>query len=208
MLDVRKQHFEAVISTRWLEGLCRPSLPLPGSSGRTEDLVAANHLSGVGGTAGTIQSGTDNSSTPVVRHALAWELDTEEDDDGAQRKTNVPGGRGDVVVLHPPTTVSVTDELVKGPAHHDVTQDVHSRVGRNITEAGKDQRHADLANQRYSREDTSEAVNHNWSHEAGNPEVLEALVDSTRRKDVLGSNGAPNYGCVVEGLDGSAGELP
>jgi len=121
MLNVRKQHFEAVISTRWLEGLCRPSLPLPGSSRGAEDLVTANHLSGVGGTASAIQSVADNGSTPVVRHALTWELDTEEDDDGAQRKTNVPGGRGDVVVLHPPTTVSVTDELIKGPSNHHIT---------------------------------------------------------------------------------------
>ena len=67
----------------------------------------------------TIQSVADDGSAPVVRHTVARKLNTEEDDDCAQRKADVPSSRSDVVVLGPPTTVLVTDEFVEGPADQD-----------------------------------------------------------------------------------------
>lgn len=112
--------FRLSIFTRWLEGcLLRTRLPLPGSSRRTEDLVTTDRLSGVGATTGTVQGVADNVGTPVVRHGFAGELNAEEEDNGAQRKTNVPGGRKDVVVLHPPTAVFVTDQLVESITDED-----------------------------------------------------------------------------------------
>lgn len=89
-----------------------PSLPLPGSG--TEVLAIGDRLSDV--TTSTIEGSADNGGSPVVGHARARELHAEEDDNGAERKTNVPSGRGDVVVLHPPSTVLVTDVLVECPA--------------------------------------------------------------------------------------------
>jgi len=44
-------------------------------------------------------------------------LNTEEEDDGTEGKANVQSSGSDVVVLHPPTTVLVTDELVEDPTN-------------------------------------------------------------------------------------------
>ncbi|KAG9967107.1 hypothetical protein KCU61_g51, partial [Aureobasidium melanogenum] len=98
---------------RWLENPQSLQLPLPGSG--TEVIVARDSLLDV--TTGTVQSGRDNGGSPVVGHATAWQHHAEEDDDGAQRKTNIEGGRGDVVVLHPPSAVLLAQVLVEDPTN-------------------------------------------------------------------------------------------
>jgi hypothetical protein len=100
-------------------GLRHPKLPLPGSTRGTKDLALGNHLSGVVLATNTVQSITDDESAPVVRHAVARKLNAEENDDGAERKTDVPSSRSDVVVLRPPTTVFITNVLVECPTDQD-----------------------------------------------------------------------------------------
>jgi hypothetical protein len=109
------QSAQAAISKCWSENLSHPKLPLPASLRRTKDLALGNSLSRVVDAALGIQRGLDNGGAPVVGHTVAGKLDTEENDDGANGKTDVPSSRGDVVVLHPPSTVLVTDQLVECP---------------------------------------------------------------------------------------------
>jgi hypothetical protein len=110
---------QATISKCWFEDLSHPRLPLPTTRRGTEGLARGNGLSGVGSTTGAVQSVADNQSSPPVRHTVTRKLDTEEDDDGADGKTDIPSSRGDVVVLHPPTTVLVTDQFVESPTDQD-----------------------------------------------------------------------------------------
>jgi hypothetical protein len=90
-------------------------LPLPRA--RTEVLALADDLAD--SRLSTIKCLANDSSTPVIWHHATRELNAEEENDGAQSKTDVQSGRGDVVVLHPPTTVLVSDVLVEDVADHD-----------------------------------------------------------------------------------------
>lgn len=65
------------------------------------------------------------------------------------------------------------------------TYNVHGRVGRDVTETGEDQGHADFANQRDSGEHASQTVDQEWSDEASQPEVLQTLVHGARREQVF-----------------------
>lgn len=99
---------------RWLENPQPSELPLPVLG--TEGLVARDSLLNVARIS-TIQGGRDNGTAPVVGHGAAWQHHAEEDDDGAQRKTNIEGSRGNVIVLHPPSAVLLANVLVKDPTN-------------------------------------------------------------------------------------------
>lgn len=89
------------------------ALPLPG--GGTKCLIAGDSLSD--GSLSTIQSFSHDGRAPVVGHDAAGKLNAEEEDDGAEGETNVHGSGGDVVVLHPPASVAVTNVFVEHPAN-------------------------------------------------------------------------------------------
>lgn len=90
------------------------ALPLPRLG--TENLPIRDNL--LDGTTRSVHCPADNGRTPIVRHRSAGKLHTEEDHDSADGKTDVESGRGDVVVLHPPSEVLASDVLVEDEANH------------------------------------------------------------------------------------------
>jgi hypothetical protein len=68
------------------------------------------------GSTSTVHGPFDDGRAPVIGHGAARELDTEEQDDGAEGEADVKTRRDDVVVLHPPAEVLRADVLVEDVA--------------------------------------------------------------------------------------------
>jgi hypothetical protein len=87
-------------------------LPLPRAG--TKVLAISNDLPDRSLSA--IHRSGDDSRAPVLRHRCTRKQDAEKEDDVADSKTDIQRCGGDVVVLHPPTTVGIADPLVEDEA--------------------------------------------------------------------------------------------
>lgn len=90
--------------------------PLPGLRSKRLAILEINNLPD--GRTRSINSPRHNTSTPVIRHPRARKLHEEEEEDSAQRETDVESGRCHVVVLHPPSQELASDVLVEDEADH------------------------------------------------------------------------------------------
>ena len=90
--------------------------PLPGLRPKRLTILEINNLPD--GRTRSIDSPRHNTSTPVVGHPRTRKLHEEEEENSAQRETDVESGRRHVIVLHPPSQELASDVLVENEADH------------------------------------------------------------------------------------------
>lgn len=150
-----------------------------------------------------VQGGT---VAPPCGKVSVGQLQSKENEDRGESKADVQTCRKDVVVERPPSTVLVSDKLVK-----DITDDTPGNVvergcGRDQSGTTKDDGRVevlDVAPWEHART----KVDDNRQQHAGNEEVKHRVVQLAWAKDTLGANGTPNNTGIEKDATVGAGEM-
>lgn len=133
-------------------------------------------------------------------------MESEEDDDGGESKTDVQPSRQGVVVLHPPASPAVADELVEDESDEPPREIVQRGSRRDEAGAAEDDGRGEVADGG-TREHARAEVNSNGESGAGEPEPHQRRVHLTRGVDSLGADDAPDDGGVEEHASVGAHEV-
>ena len=144
-----------------------------------------------------IKRGRHNIVTPPIGRVLLRELERQKDQDRANSQTAIQTGRSNVVVVTPPATVLVLDNLVEDVAHDTPCRVVDRGSRRDHARTTKDKGHVDVAERRF-REHACEQVEERWTQSAGNEEIHQTVVELTRTEDTRWADKTPDYRGVEE----------
>ena len=176
------------------------SFPLP--LGRSKGLTLRQD--NLNSTTCSIHGGESLGVTPPAGETRIAQTDSEEHDDQTQRSTDIQASGDNIVVLHPPTTPAVANELVE----HETNTTPHK-----ICEGSSGGNHASTAENQGSVQELGTALGPFASNnpdngrqgESGEPEPLEASVHLANGEHALGTDDTPDDGGVEEDAAVGAG---
>lgn len=154
----------------------------------------------------SIQGVGSNIGSPPFSHLVVPERQGDEDQDGGQGETDVQTSTKHVIVVHPPSSPAVTDELVE-----DVTDDTPGEVvegsgGRNQCATTENDRSAEVADGGLGP-GAGTKVDQDRKEGTGEPEPHHVGVQLARREDTLRSNDTPDDGSVEKDTTVGAREM-
>lgn len=153
-----------------------------------------------------VHGAANNGVAPPYWSSLEGQVERQENDNGRNGKTSVKTSRGDVVVVRPPASVSVLNELVEDESGETPGGVVDGCGRRNLARTAEDDGCVEVSEVGLG-EHAGKEVEEGWGNGTSDEEVQQAVVDLASREDTLGTDETPNDGGSKENVATWAGEV-